>query len=280
MDLDDDTGFQLGPEDLPPPPDLPALDLTTYKERRPRRIRFTPVATMLLSLAAGTATGYLIFVRPVKPPPPVQQLSGTLSLPSPEPLETTATTPRTRSGDRSRSRQDRKQASVQLKVRKTKTISAPAPVAQAPAPASTSDGRREKKKRNRAGQDQGPQWPTATLFHLYRKRDRRHIYTIDAALAQYARQSDGYKDRLQPGLVYLEDGKGRVRVPVDVFVDYYGNSVPAFVFAEDQGAKTFPLYYLTGNQGREMVTSWEDIRASWIDKGWVDQGVVGFIYRI
>lgn len=268
---------------------LPSLDLTTHVEKQRRRLRLPPWAIAATSALAGAVAGFVLFSNPAPAPPPqAQQLAGTHSEPSERVAEIE---PEVKGKVITRARGDRMRATVKPKVKRggskhatvvapgsaaassAQGTSPPAPSGSTAAPATQPKKDKKPPKRHEGGQKGEVAHPTATLFHLFRKNGKSHYFTADPDTAQVRRQGDGYKDRLSPGFVYMQPGDGLVKVPVS------SDGVATYVYAKDKGDDTYPLWHITGPGGRQFVTSWPEIRDSWVGKGWSVIGTVGYIYR-
>ncbi len=263
--------------------DLAELDLSAHRQRFYRRRIASPLAIMLLSALAGASVAWIVTSKTQSPDATPQSL---VELPSASPVPDTEVAgiqvefdenAKARRGDK---KGTRKNVTVRIKPKRStpRRISAPSYSTAAPsqptAPSAPSDPKPKPKPQKPEAEPF--EWPKATLYHLFRKRDKQHYYTVDASEAEARRTGDGYKDRLSPGFVYTRNKYPKKLIPVSMWpIPFY-----VYIFRVDQGAETVPLYRLSRRGGANvMYTSWEDIRASWIEKGWTDHGYIGFIYR-
>jgi hypothetical protein len=265
--------------------DLAGLDLSAHRQRFYRRRIASPIAIMVLSAVAGASAAWIVTSKTQTPQTTPQSL---VELPSASPVPDVEVAgvqlefdenAQPRPGDR----KDRiKNVTVRIKPKRSAPSRTSAPsyyagVPSQPAPPSgAKDPAPEPKPQPQKPEAEPFEWPKATLYHLFRKRDKQHYYTVSASEAEVRRTGDGYKDRLSPGYVYTRNKYPKKLIPVSM----WPMAAYVYVFRVDQGAETVPLYRLSRRGGANvMYTSWEDIRASWIEKGWTDHGYIGFIYR-
>ncbi len=257
--------------------DLSPLGPVAHKEKISRKKRFTPLLTVGLSAIAGAAVGYLLFSDPPRRQVPSQELASIPSIgeETHDTLDTASTgrakEPQKEKPDRNRTSFDR--VVVAGPARSGTSVSQPATSAPAPAPPSRSKPvKKEPKERIE------PQftWPPTPLYHLYRKRDKLHYYTTSGGTFESYQESEGFKPRLTPGYVYSENHYPRKLRSIHP----YGLPEAVFVFMRDQGDETVPLYRLRNFGGnKDMYTSWDQIRQEWLERGWADEGIAGYIYR-
>lgn len=255
---------------------------------------------MVASAVLGASAAFLVVDRPQQPEPPRQALGAVPPVPSPEatPLisepekKKDRARPRSRDDKRVKARPQPRKKHDRIVIRAPRTTrptsigsaggsrTGSAGTASAPGKVRPAPDRKDKPKAKRPEKASKPerpemQWPTRTLYHLYRKRDKINYYTTDPGINEARQKSDGYKGRLSPGLVYTENVYPRKLIGIQP----YGVNSTVYIFREDQGEATVPLYKLYRSGYTQVLTSWESYRAKWIEKGYRDLGIVGYIYR-
>lgn len=254
--------------------------------RVPRRVPWAGLATVISSALIGAAAAWLLISPTPRTPLPRQELAALPSA-SPVPLPSPSDEPHESRRVKDKSRTSGRPNPGRQPARHTKIVFEPKgghPGAAPPPPAppsdpSGSDGSGKDGKRPRDSQKEEPepefQWPRTRLYHLYRKRDKLHYYTITATDSQAAQEQNGFKERLSPGYVYTHNAYPKKLIEIHP----YALIEPVYIFRVDQGDATFPLYRLYKEGYKQMLTSWTHIRQAWLDKGWQDRGIVGYIYR-
>lgn len=270
------------------------VETTGYPSLRvPRRLPWAGIVTALTSALLGATVAWLVLTPEAEPElPPAQSLA---ALPSPTPSvhsrldfsldesqEVDEVSKDKNFGEsRNPSRMPPRHTRIVFEPKGSHSGAAPPP----PPPSGTTSGdsgSSSRKSDSGSGSKEAEtetepefRWPRTRLYHLYRKRDKLHYYTITATDSEAAQSQNGFKERLSPGFVYTHNAYPKKLIPIQP----YALIEPVYIFKADQGDATFPLYRLYKSGYKQMLTSWTHIRQAWLDKGWQDRGIAGYIYR-
>lgn len=133
-------------------------------------------------------------------------------------------------------------------------------------PASKGDGKSAKKK-----EPKGPQ-ATLLLRRVYKEVSGDHYHSVFNSEIS-SKTQNGYEMKEQIGYLFEEQIPGTTLLAID-------EGVMGWLYKEDQGSKTRPLYRLKGPDYHEyevILTSSEAVKTQWEGDGWRLDRIEGYV---